>query len=563
MLTNETRIVKPSINMLPIQEIEEALNGVVDAHDTSLVGGVDAYEIAKAYNGNREAVKTAYFLGERPAEEYLTTDKDPTKEVNALKTNHETEITALRLELYRLYEILNKQLGATYKPESGYLEDFIETVTATTTATVVNAGSFITELRPQQADFALSGEYIVIDDGQEQYVAQIESISNQVYVLKGSISSAVRNVTLYKIKGEMLKNTYSFSRTTKDVLADYQHSVLLGDYTNDTMQAVDNGCATNIVLRSNMLALDGDRDKAVLSSIRAFISRTALQASPQLTCKVYLIERYTEEKPVLKLIGASKEQSILTSKWVTFEITNQGQPLEVLKNQEILVAFECNGANDYKILMGQGTNNDLHTNRSIFHKVGEGYEKTESVYDILIGLNFSGYVAEATTPYTNGLYTSHVFVNEKDTNSLAQLQVKLKNINKAIVQSHTPVDGFGGFVVNKQILGTGAMVVGNNIAHYVRGANNTIFTDEHIAVYPGDEVYFIPLKAQLTTVSELFEENTVKQVVPMLPVRVTADYLIFECKLPEHVKRFQAQIAYEDTSNAQAAALESIAVSLI
>lgn len=565
MQSNETRIVMPSVNMLPIESIKEALDKAIVSRDTQFVNGIEAGQIAKAYNGDREAVKRAYYLGERPAGDYLTTDVDPTEAITALEKSHQTEVAGLRLELYRLYEILNKQLGASYKPESGYLEDFINSVAVQTTASVINAGSFISEIRVEQSDFAIEKEYLIIDDNKNLHVAQIRSISNQLYTLEGSVNSIARDVKLYKVKGEMLKNTFSFSKTTKDVLSDHVHSVLLGDYADDTLSEIHSGLATNVKLRSNMFAIDGDRERAVLDGVRAFVSRNALASAAQITCKVYVIDSYTGEKPNLTLIGTSKDQEVFNSQWVTFKITQNGQPLELLKNQEILVAFECNSENAYKIMMGQSATGDLHTNRNIYTRdlATNSYDKTESEHDILLGLNFNGYIAEVTEPYLDGLYTSKTFINERPNNCLAQLQVKFKNINTATVQSHTPVDGFTGFVIDKQILGSGAMVVGNNIATFDRASGNTVFTDEHIAVYPGDEVYFIPVKAQIIASSELFEERMIKQVITLNPVRVTGDYLIFECQLPAHVKHFQTQIAYSDASNARAAALTSIAVSLI
>lgn len=565
METISSRIVMPSVNMLPIDEIKVALDGAIQALDTDFVGGVDASQIAVAYNNDREAVRTAYYLGDRPAEEYLTIEADPTSTIKSLGKKQQNEITGLRLELYRLYEILNKQLGAVYKPESGYLEDFSETIAVSTTADVTNPESNILKIRPLDANFAIPKEFIVIDDGEEQHVAQIASVSEGVYTITGAINSAIRAVTLYKIKGEMLNNTYSFSRTLNNVLSDTAHSVVLGDYAATSYQAIGKGVATNLQIRSNMLAIDGDRDKAVLSGVRAHVSRKSAQASSQVICKIYNIKRNGEDF-TLELLGTSTSEDITYSRWVNFKVTNNGQPLEVSADQELLVAFECNTDNNsFEIKMGEGANGtDLHTNRAIYNKTDAGYKIDSSINkDILLGLDFSGYIAKTTEPYKKGLYTSRTFINEREDNRLVQLQVKFKNIIKTSVKGATPVNGAEGFVADQELNGSGTMVVGNNIASYSKAVNNTIFTNEPIAVYPNDDVYFIPVVAQIISTNELFDAYTVSQVTEMLPVRVCGDYVIFECTLPEHVKRFNTQIAYNDNGNKQAAALESIIVSLI
>lgn len=559
-----SRIVMPSVNMLPIDQIKDALDGAIQAQDTNFVGGVDASQIALAYNNDRDAVKTAYYLGDRAAEEYLTIDLDPTQTLKSLEQKQQNEITGLRLELYRLYEILNKQLGATYRPESGYLEDFIDTITVSTTADVYNSESNIFKIRPLDANFAIQEEFIVIDDGTEQHVAQIASISEGIYTLTSPIASAVRTLTLYKIKGEMLNNTYSFSKTLEDVLSGTIHSVVLGDYAATSYQAINSGIGTNIQIRSNMLATDGDRDKAVLSGVRAYIARKNAQASSQVICKIYNFKRDSENFSY-DLIGISTAEDISYNRWVNFKITNNGQPLEVNADQELFVTFECNTANSFEIKMGEGVNGaDLHTNRAIYSKTENGYQlEPSNNKDILLSIDFSGYIVKDTTRLKKGLYTSKTFINERKDNRLAQLQVKLKNIIKGTVKSAAAVNGAEGFLVDKELIGAGKMVVGNNIATYFKSISSTIFTNEAVAVYPDDTVYFIPIKAQIICENELFDQYTVSRVSGLLPVRVVGDYVVFECILPEHVKRFYIQIAYNDNGNDQAAALESIIVSLI
>lgn len=562
----ESRIVRPSVNMLPMEEIKNVLNSNVQALDTDYVGGVEACDIAKAYEGNREAVRTAYYLGNRPAKDYLTVDVDPSEKIKILDQDYQEEMATLKLEIYRLYEILNQQLGATYRPEAGFLETFKDITLESTTAQVVNIGSNISELRPAQLDFAVAKEYIVIDDGAEKFVAQIDTVDQQIYTLTGSVDSTERSVTLYKIKGEMLKNTYSFSKTEYDVLAGSIHSVVLGDYVSEEKQFINQGYATDILLRANMFALEGEREKAVLDSVRVYIARESLQASSQLVCKIYEIEYFTSDnKPVLRLLGTSQACNIFSSQWVTFQITNEGLPVTVTDQQRLLVAFECNTANNFQIMVGKGLyDSDLHTNRTVYAKTEEGYLKLENTKDIIMGLNFATFLPEVTTPYKNGLYTSQTFSRLKDTNKKAQLQVKLKNIDKALVQSPTVADAHFGFILNKELISTSReMVVGRYTATYDHSNNNTYFTDEHLAVYPGEEVYFIPIKAQLVATSELFEDHYVREVVAMTPVRMADGYLIFECELPEHVKRFNVQVAYFGLTQSYATALESIAVSLI
>lgn len=572
MQNNETRIVKPSVNMLPMEQIKESLDGVVESHDTDFVDGIESSQIAICHENDRYSVKNAYFLGNRAASEYLTNDNDPNKAINSLSKDYQQEVSALRLEVYRLYEILNSQLNAHYAPESGYVEDYSALIGAETTAIVIDTDNVITRIEPAQIDFALPGEYIVIDDGNKAEIAQIDSIDNQQYVLAGSINSSVREIKLTKIKGEIIQKSFSFSKTEALTESKVSHNVVLGDSTREFPEPINSGLSTDIEVKGNMLSLAGEGDHAKLKSVKAYISKSTIPNSPELICKIYKFEHQKEIGDThleLPLIGISKTQNIFSDKWVTFEIvdtaTNE-DGVEIKKNDHILVAFECNGENNYTILTGVGDeDNDLHSNREIYSKTENGYEKLNVNYDIILSLSFMGYEERTTIANPDGLYTSRIFVNDKKDNRYAQLHVKLRNIEKTHVISKHPADGFKGFIVDSQVYGSDLLVVGNNVAHRLKNENNTIFTDEHIAVYENDSVFCVPLKAQIIATSELFEDHEVKEVIEMIAKRVSdEEYIIFECELPEHTKRFQVQVIYRDNSEKEkAVALDSIGVSLI
>lgn len=575
MQLNETRIVKPSVNMLPIEDIKGALDRKVEAIDTANVGGVPATDIAKAYEGDREAVKRAYFLGEYSADQYIRTDNDPTEAVKNLASNYHEEVGALRLEVYRLYEILNRQLNAMYKPESGFLERFKQIEAHSTPITKKNTEDYITHFIPNKADFAIPGEYIVIckQDTDEQEIAQIESIEDQIYKIKGSVNITGENIEIKKIVGDIARNTFSFCKLSNTSDTDGQHNVVLGDAEKTKQLRINSGLATSIVMTSNMLAASGQGDKAILDAVRVYITREGIESAPQLSCKIYKITNEKDNVPVLELIGLSDTQDISISKWVTFNISkanaasNKDKTVEINKEDKLLIALECNGSNNYYVLGGQTANKgDLHGSRFIYIKDenGEYHKSTDADCDILLGLTLKAFKPLTITPINKGLYTSETFTNHREEHHMAQLHVKLENLKTYKVISETPQNSQNGFVIDGQMYGSNTLVVGNHVLHRVESENNTIKTEELAAVYPNDIVYPLPIKAQIVTVSELFQEEEVKTVVPMIPKRSIDDYVVFECDLPPASKRYNIQILYEDNNpKSNAVALSSVAVSLI
>lgn len=568
-------LIKPSINMLPMEEIESALARKVIAQDTTLVGEVNASEIAIAVTQDRMTVYNALNLNGIPANQFLTKQNDPFKLIDDLNKDYQSEVTSLRLELYRMYEILNKQLGATYTPENGFLENFIDLYTTSINASVVGLTGTISEIRPDDYYFAITNELIVVEasiivNGKfetRQYVTKIKSCNPQTntYILDGEINSKDLSVKLYKIKGEFLNNTFSFSETSINGISEKDHTVLLGDYATYSKESIGTGIATSIQLQPDMITIDGLGDKALLNTVRAYITREQFSASTQLICKIYEINNSVSN---LTLLGQSTYQDITSSGWFMFNIEKDGLPIEVTGTMKILVAFECNGAPVYSIRVGRGTTGDLHTNRQVYvrtnNEFGFSYElSSTNDYDLLVGLIFKNYVPQVTIPYTSGLYTSKIFINEKPNNRLVKAHIKLNKIPTARVQSNGPADSFNGIVVSNSINGTGRMVIGNNILTCNTKNNDMISTLEHAAIYPNDIVYFIPCQMQIVASSELFDQKQVKTVVPLDCIGVTGDYLLYQCLLPENTKRYQLQIRYDDATNIQAAALDSISVSIV
>lgn len=570
----ESGIIKPSINMLPMSTIEDVLNNQLTAKDTQYVGGIKSNKVAISLENDRNTVTNALKLNGLPASDYLTIENDPNLRIEKISDYFERETSILRLELYRIFELLNKQQGIHYTPESGYLETFDKTIINTTNALVVNVGNYISEIRPENSQFAIAKEWIVVEADtvvngvttKDLHICEIESITNNVYKLKGSITSTSKNVRLFKIKGEMLKNTFSFSQTQINAASEDFHTILLGDYDQAEEKMIGVGLGTSVQVQSNMLSMQGDNERAILDTVRVYITRSSIQSSTQLKCRIYKITGVSPSE-TFELIGSSLQQDIPNSGWTIFKIKKDGLPVEIKTGDKLLFAFECEGEPVYGIRVGK---NDLHTNRTLYERTlgsnGKYTYKASSTHDsdILLGVTLKSVIAQSTTKYGDGLYTSPPF-KVTDCNTHVKAQIKINHLPSAFVSNAGIVNASNGIILSNQleVVGESKMVIGNAVGTFKTKDAHTYYTKEPIAATSKDKVYFVPCMLQLLAMSKPFNTQFVQKVIKLECVSASNDYIVFEAPLIEGTEYYSLQIKYEHLSNTQVAALESVIVSII
>lgn len=558
-------ILTPSINMLPMENIKQFLDSTLTAKNTLAVGGLTANQVAKNFNGESESVKKAYFLGDRPAADYLTKDDSPEIHIANVSKIVEDEVSKVRLELYRMMAQLNPRTENKLQAEYGFIEPFNELPLETTTASFTAKNGFIETLKPQKVGFAIPGEYIVLSWLNEKHVVQITSTTNNILTLSSLKVKVptIQVINLFHFKGENKNNkNFSFSNTAQYSVSEKPYNVFLGDYSQEGKGAVQRGISTSITLRSSMFDEKNETIEAILDSVKVHVSQKGYPSSA-LICRIY--RRFDDNIKNISLIGESDAINAPQDGWLNIAVKNMaGEPLVVTKDLSYLIAFESaigTQEDTFVIKTGKGNANDLHTNREIYRRIANEYILESTPYDILLGLNFKSIELNTPIPFNNGLYTSNDF-EIKQSSHKAYCHMRFTKEKTTTAQLDTITNSKIGFTVVTpfNLALNERFVVGNAVATLAERKDNILKTNETLSVYPNDTVYPIPFKMQLIVKSDYFE-TTFVQTIPFILSNVHAnhslynptlsDYLIFECTLPDKAKLAKLQIVYDDPTKTQ------------
>lgn len=564
-MAGSQELLKPSVNMLPINAIKEVLNSTLIAANTLQVGTLNANQVAQNFNGEKDAVKRAYFLGERPATDYITIDDSPEKRIDDLLKAYQEETSLIRLELYRLMGLVNHRQENKLQAEQGYIEMFKTLPVEVSPATFTLKNGFIETLKPQKMNFAIPGEYIVVGWLNEKHVVRVGTIQNNVITLDSLKVAApsIQNVTLYHYKGENKNNrSYFYSNTVDKATSEKPYNVFLGDYSQEGKGVIQRGLATSITMRSNMFSDTGEELEAILESVKAHITQKGYPDSA-LVCRIY--RQFNENISSISLVGESEAITSPQNGWLSIPIKDMaGKPLTVSKDFTYLIAFEAATAtqeDSFIIKTGKGDNNDLHTNRQVYRRFLNEYALEDTNYDLLVGLNFKAIAVNQSTPFNNGLYTSELF-RLKDAGQYAYCHVRFSKEKTTYAQLDAITNTQAGFTVNAPFtLNVGeTFIAGDNVLTLKERRDNIYKSNEVATIYPNDAVYPIPIQMQLLVYSDYFETSFTKAIPLKIDDvhinRITStpelsDYLVFKCELPEAAKHAKLQIFYDDKTKAQ------------
>lgn len=568
--------ITPSVGMLPLddlgtalekkgficnisnQDIEKATRKdiVVDGATVTVPGITDASLIAvctgqinSSNEMDRETIKNAMHLSGRPASEYLAVeDKDALVEQNNnLSKTHSEEIELLRDELYNLkVELIKTGHLEDTDVSKGFIDGF-KTKRKKYSVDETNVISVSGDSIKQEKNIFDETDWVGVhkDKNNDESVFVDEVISevgNDIVLKSGSNDISTSSTLLKKSVGEYKNGTFSFSKTTYNVVSTKERYTVLNDDVEPKemlLSRKDSGFATVIRIptrNSGFLTKFVAQGRKIGNPgiLTCYVIEGNLETIKNLAANNKLSEIINNETFVAKSLPATlpskKDKEIIFDfKNSAYDVTNIASTLypQINGGTEYCFIIEAGEVNDQDLwIIDFGMNRgDLQTNnksfifnkRTVDNNALDELETLEDERDMFYTVVTRDVEDEEEIPYRSGLYTvaKPIRLSEPLLASRARATLEVNKegnfitMGKGLIRENIDSLEFrkhdGTIAEQTIIVGGDKIAIGQTIANAITTTPSSVTIDKNIYLNESVPIYRIGYDVQLKV--RLVEED--------------------------------------------------------
>lgn len=552
--------IKPSIGMLPIEDIDKAMfekgfvKDLTNEHIKNITKKIDATTKETILEGiddptriaicaiqsngtiDRETIKNSLYLGGKKSSDYLTKTDEKVLEniMNKISEQYSKEVQLLRDELYNLKSELVKtgNINDTLVAD-GFIDGFKNSnkkysIEQTEISLLDNA------IINQKTNIFNNNDWLIVEKNKltrdSNIISKvIQKSGNKIKIESGVTELSEENTLLHKSLGEYNKGTFSFSKIIYNSPDIKERYTMLNDDSNLSKCIIDKnntGFAT-IVKIPNKCA--GFLTKFTVSG-KAYGNPGALKCyvvdgdfnyikSIEKTNGLSRIEEDGSLIATSNLMTIVKSENEITFDFTKTEYDNNGiYPKVDDKEYCFIIEADNVDTNDYwEIDFGKkkNLNEDLQTNNYSF----DFYNKDLSYFvncfvekqniDMLYCITTKSIKDEDEVPYSVGLYStstpiklSHPIIATRarltlETNKEGIFITKNTGIIKEDINSIEFSNIDGTNPTQTLFNGGDKVIIGDTIANIKTSTNNSITIDKNIYISEATSIYRCGYKAQL------------------------------------------------------------------
>ena len=552
--------IKPSIGMLPIEDIDKAMKekgfikDLTNEHIKNITKKIDSTTKETILDGiddpsriaicaiqsneiiDRETIKNSLYLGGKKATDYLTkTDKSLLENVmSKISEQYSKEVQLLRDELYNLKAELVKtgNINDTLVAD-GFIDGFKNSnkkYSTEQTEIYLLDNAIIN----QKTNILNNNDWVVVEKNKltrdSNIISKvIQKSGNKIKIESGVTELSEENTLLHKSLGEYNKGTFSFSKITYNSPDTKERYTMLNDDSNLSKCIINKnntGFATIIKIPSKCA---GFLTKFTVSgkaygnpgTLKCYVVDGDVNYIKSIA-KTNGLSRIEDDNSLVAISGSMttiKSENEIIFDFTKTEYDNNGM-YPIINDKEYCFIIEADNVdtNDYwEIDFGKkkNLNEDLQTNNYSFDFYNKDLAYFTNCFvekqniDMLYCITTKSIKEEDEIPYSVGLYSTSTPIKLSNpitaTRARLTLEVNKEGIfitkNTGLIKKDINSIEFsnidGTYPTQTLFNGGDKVIIGDTIANVKTSTSNSIAIDKNIYISEATQIYRCGYKAQL------------------------------------------------------------------